>query len=185
MRTVRLVLPVAAALFLVACSSSDPAADGGDATASPQAQNCDYDVTVAGVTAVRSGDTAPELTVAKGAKEPKKLVVKDLCTGSGDAATPADVVTVDYVGVGYKSREEFDSSFQRGQPAEFPLGGVIPGWTEGVSGMQPGGARLLLIPAAQAYGETGAPPAIAPDEPLAFIVELDSIGASGTQPGTP
>ena len=94
----------------------------------------------------------------------------------------ADTVTVDYVGVGYKSQKVFDSSYERGAPATFPLTGVIPGWTEGVAGMKPGGARLLLVPSELAYGEEGRPPAISPNEALAFIVEMDSIGVPSAAP---
>ena len=89
--------------------------------------------------------------------------------------TEQDTVLVDYIGVGYKRRAEFDSSYSRGQPSTFPVSGVVPGFKEGLIGMKPGGARLLLIPADQAYGQAGAPPAIEPNEALAFTVELQSI----------
>ncbi len=177
MPLIRLALPLAAAaLVLTACSSDTE--ESADASADASAQTCSYEETVDGVTALREPDSDPQLTVAKNAKRPKELVAVDLCEGSGETAGGADIVVVDYVGVGYKSREVFDSSFLRGQPAEFPLNGVIPGWSEGVSGMAPGGARLLLIPAELAYGKAGAPPASAPNEDLAFSVELDDVGSS-------
>lgn len=179
MRAYRFALPLAAAaLALTACSTSTEEAET-NTSAAPE--SCSFDKTVDGVTAVQEADSAPELVIAKGATPPKALVIEDLCPGNGEEATPADTVTVDYVGVGYKSRKVFDSSFERGQPAQFPLSGVIPGWTQGVTGMKPGGARLLLIPADLAYGKAGAPPAIAPDEALAFIVELDEI-STGSNP---
>jgi peptidylprolyl isomerase len=81
-------------------------------------------------------------------------------------------VTVNYVGVGQQSGQVFDSSWQRGQPATFPLDGVIQGWSEGLVGMQPGGRRLLIIPAELAYGDAGAGADIAPGETLVFVVDL-------------
>jgi peptidylprolyl isomerase len=76
------------------------------------------------------------------------------------------------VGVGQQSGQIFDSSWQRGEPATFPLDGVIQGWQEGLLGMQPGGRRLLVIPGSLAYGEAGKPPEIAGDETLVFVVDL-------------
>jgi peptidylprolyl isomerase len=81
-------------------------------------------------------------------------------------------VTVNYVGVGQQSGTVFDSSWQRGQPATFPLDGVIQGWSQGLVGMQPGGRRLLIIPAELAYGDAGAGADIAPGETLVFVVDL-------------
>ncbi len=181
MRTWKLFVPIAAAALVVTgCSSETNKAE--TATSAPP-EACDFDETVDGVTAVQQATEAPDLQIATDAKPPKELVAKDLCVGNGVAATPADTVTVNYVGVGYDSRKVFDSSFQRGAPATFPLGGVIPGWTEGVSGMKPGGARLLLIPSELAYGPQGTPDgSIAPNEALAFIVEVDSIGEPSASP---
>lgn len=182
MRTsIKMLVPVAAlALVAAGCSSNTKEAET-NTSASPEA--CSFDKTIDGVTAIQQAASPPELVIAQGAKPPKELVTEDLCPGEGVAATPADTVTVDYVGVGYKSRKVFDSSYERGQPATFPLSGVIPGWTEGVSGMKPGGARLLLIPADMAYGSQGTPDgSIAPDEALAFIVEMDSIATSSGAP---
>lgn len=162
-------------MIATGCSSSSDdssTADQGETHAPASAESCAYDETVGGVTAVADVEATPELTVAKDAEVPTELEITDLCVGDGAEATAADTVTVDYVGVGYKTREVFDSSYERGEPARFPLGQVIPGWTQGVSGMKPGGVRLLLIPADQAYGEQGSPPAIEPNEALAFIVEL-------------
>lgn len=179
--TTKLILPIAAlALVAAGCSSNTKEAET-NTSASPE--SCSFDKTVQGVTAVQQAASAPDLTVDKNAPVPKELVTEDLCLGEGVAATASDTVTVDYVGVGYKSQKVFDSSFERGAPATFPLSGVIPGWTEGVAGMKPGGARLLLIPAEMAYGATGTPDgAIAPDEALAFIVELDSLGIPSATP---
>jgi FKBP-type peptidyl-prolyl cis-trans isomerase len=67
----------------------------------------------------------------------------------------------------------FDSSWSRNEPATFPLDQVIPGWTQGLVGMQPGGRRLLVIPPALGYGSNGQG-TIAPDETLVFVVDLIS-----------
>ena len=171
MRLTRLLLPLAAAALVIS-----GCADSETATVGDPEETCSFDTTEKGVTATATGDDGPvTLVVGKDAPVPTELEVFDLCEGEGEEATPQDTVTVDYIGVGYKSREEFDSSYSRGQPATFPLNQVIPGWTQGVAGMKPGGARLLLIPADLAYGPAGSPPAIQPDEALAFVVELDSI----------
>ena len=71
----------------------------------------------------------------------------------------------------------FDSSWQRGEPATFPLDGVIQGWSQGLVGMQPGGRRLLVIPAELAYGDAGAGADIAPGETLVFVVDLIDAGS--------
>ncbi len=117
--------------------------------------------------------TKPKVTVPDGAP-PKQLEVKELEAGSGAEAKAGDKVTVQYVGVGYKSGEEFDASWDRGEPFSFGLGAgeVIPGWDQGVEGMKVGGRRELVIPPELAYGEAGAPPAIGPNETLVFVIDL-------------
>jgi peptidylprolyl isomerase len=81
-------------------------------------------------------------------------------------------VTVNYIGVACSTGKIFDSSYQRGQPAGLPLTGVIKGWQDGVRGMKVGGQRLLGIPPALAYGSTGSPPSIAPEETLWFVIDV-------------
>jgi peptidylprolyl isomerase len=109
---------------------------------------------------------------------PFELVVEDLVAGEGAEATKGSKVTVHYVGVAFRSGEEFDASWNRGQPFEFALGKgqVIPGWDAGVDGMKVGGRRKLTIPSAMAYGARGAGGAIAPHEPLVFVVDLLAVG---------
>ncbi len=91
----------------------------------------------------------------------------------GEGATPnaADQVTVNYRGT-LVDGTEFDSSYKRGQPATFPVGGVISGWTEALQLMQEGGKLKLTIPPELAYGDRGAPPVIGPGSTLVFEVEL-------------
>jgi len=101
-----------------------------------------------------------------------ELEVADVYVGEGDAVAPGATVTVNYTGVGQQSGKVFDSSWQRGEPATFPLDGVIQGWSQGLVGMQPGGRRLLIIPAELGYGDAGAGADIAPGETLVFVVDL-------------
>lgn len=108
---------------------------------------------------------------------PFELGIDDVVVGGGDEATKGKKVSVHYVGVAFSTGEEFDASWNRGQPFEFKLGQgqVIPGWDAGVEGMKVGGRRKLTIPSAMAYGARGAGDAIKPHEPLVFVVDLLSV----------
>jgi peptidylprolyl isomerase len=118
-------------------------------------------------------NSKPKVTVPGGAP-PKKLEENEIVEGNGAEAKAGDEVTVQYVGVGYDSKKEFDSSWSRSEPLTFPLGAgeVIKGWDQGVAGMKVGGRRELIIPANLAYGPAGYPPAIGPNEPLVFVIDL-------------
>jgi peptidylprolyl isomerase len=109
---------------------------------------------------------------------PFELGIDDISVGEGAEAVPGSKVTVHYVGVSFSTGEEFDASWNRGQPFQFKLGKgqVIPGWDQGVAGMRVGGRRKLTIPSAMAYGARGAGGVIAPHEPLVFVVDLLAIG---------
>jgi len=87
------------------------------------------------------------------------------------------MVKVHYVGVAFSTGEEFDASWNRGDPLQFELGAghVIAGWDEGVQGMKVGGRRQLIIPPDLAYGDRGAGHAIAPGETLIFVCDLVSV----------
>jgi len=119
------------------------------------------------------GKTKPKVTVPSG-PPPKQLEIEDIEVGSGATAKEGDVVSVQYVGVGYGSGEEFDASWDRGEPFPFQLGAgmVIAGWDQGVEGMKVGGRRELIIPPGLAYGQAGSPPAIGPNETLIFVIDL-------------
>ena len=97
-----------------------------------------------------------------------------LAEGSGATPKATDKVTVHYKGT-LIDGTEFDSSYARGQPVTFPLGNVIPGWTEGLQLVKAGGKAKLYIPSGLAYGERGAGAKIGPNETLVFEVELISI----------
>ncbi|WP_432821761.1 FKBP-type peptidyl-prolyl cis-trans isomerase N-terminal domain-containing protein [Trichloromonas sp.] len=105
---------------------------------------------------------------------PSGLQYKVLTEGAGKTPGKEDTVTVNYRGT-LINGEEFDSSYQRGEPATFPVGGVIAGWTEALQLMKEGAKWQLVIPASLAYGERGAGPVISPNSTLVFEVELISI----------
>lgn len=105
----------------------------------------------------------------------------DLEEGEGDEAQEGDAVTVHYTGW-LEDGTRFDSSYTRGEPLPVVVGAgqVIPGWDEGLVGMQSGGRRQLVIPSDLAYGEQGAGGVIPPDATLIFEVEMESVGSSAT-----
>jgi FKBP-type peptidyl-prolyl cis-trans isomerase len=99
------------------------------------------------------------------------LEYKIVKEGEGPIPTDTDVVTVNYSGK-LLDGTEFDSSYKRGEPASFPVNGVIPGWTEALKLMKVGSIYELYIPSDLAYGAAGSPPAIGPNQVLIFKVEL-------------
>jgi peptidylprolyl isomerase len=109
-----------------------------------------------------------------GDEPPADLVVTDVTEGDGAEAVPGRTVSLHYVGVAHSTGEEFDASYNRGQPLQFQLGSgqVIAGWDTGVQGMRVGGRRQLVIPPHLAYGDRGAGGVIAPGETLIFVVDL-------------
>jgi peptidylprolyl isomerase len=115
----------------------------------------------------------PEIDFPAG-PPPEDLQVTDITVGDGAEANPGSTVKVHYVGVAYSTGDEFDASYNRGAPLEFPLGAgyVIPGWDTGVAGMKVGGRRQLVIPPHLAYGDRGAGGVIGPGETLIFVVDL-------------
>jgi len=111
-----------------------------------------------------------------GGEPPTELEITDIWEGDGAEANPGDTVRVHYVGVAYSTGEEFDASWNRGDPLQFELGAghVIAGWDQGVQGMKVGGRRQLVIPPELAYGDQGAGASIAPGETLIFVCDLVS-----------
>ncbi len=108
---------------------------------------------------------------------PSGLVYRSLKDGSGGSPRPTDVVKVHYSGKLTDGRE-FDSSYKRGEPIEFPLNRVIPCWTEGVQRMKVGGRAKLTCPSDIAYGPSGAGGGlIPPNATLVFEVELLGLSA--------
>ncbi len=114
----------------------------------------------------------PTITKPSG-DPPTKLVTKDIFVGKGAAAQDGDKLSMHYLGALYEDGEQFEASWDSGQPFEFTLGegGVIQGWDQGIKGMKAGGRRLLVIPAELAYGAEGQGN-IPPNAPLIFVVDL-------------
>ena len=108
------------------------------------------------------------------------LIYFETQAGTGPQPTPQDTVKVHYKGT-LVNGTEFDSSYKRGTPAEFPLSGVIKCWTEGVAKMKVGGKAKLVCPSEIAYGERGAGGSIPPNSVLNFEVELLSIAGKDAQ----
>lgn len=107
-------------------------------------------------------------------ESPTDLIIEDLVVGDGPMAAAGQTAVVHYVGVSASTGQQFDASWDRGDPFAFPLGGgyVIAGWDQGVTGMRVGGRRRLVIPSHLGYGERGAGGVIAPGETLIFVVDL-------------
>ena len=120
--------------------------------------------------------TKPEIDFPDG-QPPADLEITDEIVGDGPEASPGVTVSTHYVGVAFSTGEEFDSSWNRGQPLDFPLGAgmVIQGWDKGIAGMKVGGRRKLVIPPHLGYGDRGAGGAIKGGETLIFVVDLVGI----------
>ncbi|MFH8790487.1 FKBP-type peptidyl-prolyl cis-trans isomerase [Streptomyces roseoverticillatus] len=119
----------------------------------------------------------PEIDFPEG-PAPTDLEITEVWEGDGAEAKAGDFVKVHYVGVAFSTGEEFDASWNRGNPLEFKLGAgqVIEGWDKGIQGMKVGGRRKLVIPPHMAYGERGAGGGrIAPGESLIFVCDLIAV----------
>jgi len=161
----------AAALVLVsvaACSSSSHPSSSSAAPAAAAAPSGGASApAVANATDLHS---APTIAAGTGTP-PTARVIKDLVKGTGTTAQSGATVNVEYVGANFANGQVFDSSWQRGQPATFSLAQVIPGFAQGIAGMQVGGRRELVIPPALGYGPSGTGP-IGPNETLVFVIDL-------------
>lgn len=121
---------------------------------------------IAYVVANRGSKAGNEITTASGMK------YTDLKVGDGASPRLGQRVQVHYTGW-LENGKEFDSSYKRGQPAEFQLGpGLITGWNEALQTMKAGGKRRIILPPALAYGPAGKPPDIPPNSTLTFEIEL-------------
>jgi len=127
---------------------------------------------------------AKEAAVHGARKTASGLVYQELRAGTGTMPKASDTVKVHYVGT-FIDGNEFDSSVRRGEPAEFPLGQVIPCWTEGVAMMKAGGKARLICPSDIAYGDEGRPPVIPGGAALVFEVELLDVKSPATPAESP
>lgn len=175
MKRLALIFLACAALVVAGCGGSDDSSSG-ESSASESSPSTSTESS-APKSSPGAKKTKPKVTVPKG-PPPKELEIDEIEEGTGPEAKAGDEVSVQYVGVGYESGEEFDSSWSRGaEPFTFGLGAgqVIPGWDQGVEGMKVGGRRELIIPPELAYGEAGSPPAIGPNETLIFVIDLVAV----------
>jgi peptidylprolyl isomerase len=106
-----------------------------------------------------------------GGEPPRELVITDLVVGEGAEAVAGGRVLVHYVGVDFASGEQFDASWDRGEPIEFPLAGLIQGWQDGIPGMRVGGRRQLVVPPQLAYGAAGGGHRLS-GQTLIFVIDL-------------
>ncbi|GAA1155905.1 FKBP-type peptidyl-prolyl cis-trans isomerase [Ornithinicoccus hortensis] len=123
-----------------------------------------------------SEKTKPEIDFP-GDNPPGELVIEDIVVGDGAEATAGSTVLAHYVGVAWSTGEEFDASWNRGEPLAFRagVGQVIQGWDQGILGMKVGGRRKLTIPPHLGYGDRGAGGAIKGGETLIFVVDLEDV----------
>ena len=169
MRARPFLLPLLASVLLAACSGPTPPVTS---TTGPSP--------TADVTSSPPGATKPRVVIPAGSP-PATLQVTDLRPGKGTPAAAGDQLVVQYVGVAWSTRTQFDSSWDRNQPFPFVLGQgeVIPGWDQGLVGMRAGGRRELIVPPDLAYRSEGVPPLIGPDETLVFVIDLLTVNGQG------
>ena len=174
-----LILALVVGGGVAACGEDDePASETAATTATATPTET---ASAAGIEALVQGtpkktDAKPTVPAPKG-DPPSELVIRDIVKGKGPKAKAGDTLTMQYVGTAWSNGQQFDASWDAGRPLPFQLGAgmVIPGWDEGMVGMQKGGRRLLVIPPDMAYGPAGSGP-IGPNETLIFVVDLVNIG---------
>lgn len=122
-------------------------------------------------------DSKPTLTIPKGKDAPSDLIVDVIKEGDGPAAEATSAVTAKYLGVRWADGKKFDSSYDRTPSSTpFTLDGVIPGWTQGLTGVKQGSTVVLTIPGSMAYGDPA--PQGQPSGDLVFVVELEKVEAA-------
>jgi peptidylprolyl isomerase len=180
MRTKLIALTLALALGagVSACGDDDeePANGGAAAPAeeTPAPAPADFDAKEYASQISTNLKQKPKVPPVEG-EPPAELVIEDVVKGKGPGAKAGDLLTMQYVGHSWSTNQQFDASWDRGEPFQFQLGAgmVIPGWDQGLEGMRRGGRRLLVIPPDLGYGPQGSPPAIGPNETLIFVVDLE------------
>ena len=162
--------------FLIAAVTSASLAHAAPSALSAREDQKPMQVAQTSGTAPANADKSKSKKAAapKEEKTASGLVYTELKAGTGASPGPTDRVKVNYRGT-LDDGKEFDSSYKRGQPAEFGLNQVIPCWTEGVQKMKVGGKAKLVCPSSIAYGDRGHPPVIPPGATLTFEIELLSI----------
>ncbi|WP_167473192.1 FKBP-type peptidyl-prolyl cis-trans isomerase [Nocardia arthritidis] len=173
------IAAAAAALTLTACGSSDSKSDAPSSakpTAAAQVQSKGRACTAEDIGVTGDFGAAPKITIPNDCDPPKQLITKDLVQGSSPAAAPGQPLTMNYALVTWSDKKKLDSSFDRGKPFQLTLGAgmVIPGWDQGLVGVQQGTRRLLIIPPELGYGSGGN--GIKPNETLVFVTDAVAVG---------
>ncbi len=173
----RALLTVAIAVSLTACGDAD---DESGSAAEPTSRACETRPPTADAPESVSTDLAerPEVPATDEAR-PCDLVISDVVVGAGAEAVDGSSVSVKYLGAFYETGEEFDSSWSRSADETIPVplgaGRVIPGFEQGIVGMQVGGRRVVTIPSDLAYGDAGRAP-IPGGATLVFVLDLVEVG---------
>lgn len=188
MRRLLVIASVGALSALAGCGSSTPPASPAPASAPPPAASSAADTPTAAATPLPAVPGVPALTgnptdvtkasqaKAGAGQPPSKLVTQDVVVGKGNPAVLTDTVNVRYTGTLYSDGTQFDSSWSAGnEPVSFPLNQVVPGFAQGITGMQPGGRRVMVIPPDLGYGGQANGP-IPANSTLVFVVDLVSVG---------
>jgi len=174
----------AGAAVLTGCSSTRAPATAPSMMSTSASSSAPAQVSFDGVTLGNAADLTAKPTVTVGsATAPTALLVKDVVTGTGAAATPASTVTVQYVGLRYADGKQFDASWDHGGAVSFVLPQAMPiGFRQGIGGgsgaepMKVGSRRIMILPAALGYGRAGTPDgSIPPNAPIVFVVDLVAV----------
>lgn len=165
-----LILAVALVLSLIGGGDDDdPVADTTTTTEAADTLTCE-------APAEPQTDLATKPTITPPTELARDLTCLDHVVGDGEEVPKGATIKANYVGVLRSDGTQFDASWDNGgEPVQFSLTEVIPGWTQGIPGMKVGGRRELIIPAVMAYGADGRPPQIGPDEDLVFIIDVVEI----------
>ena len=176
MRRAAALIALLLTTLLVACGGDDDDSGGQSVASTTKTTTSEQPSPAQEREALEDTSKRPHIPKPTGSP-PRRLLKEDIVKGKGAPAKPGDVLTVQYVGVTFSTGDEFDASWDRGQPFQFQLGGgmVIKGWDQGMVGMRKGGRRMLTIPPELGYGRTGSPPFIGPNETLVFVFDLIGI----------
>jgi peptidylprolyl isomerase len=175
---VLLIIAVVLATGLSACGGDDDSAGSPPetATSQPDTGTATEPTPAEAEEALKDTSQRPVIPKPTGSP-PRRLVIEDIVKGKGRPAKRGDTVIANYVGMNFSNGQEFDASWDSGQPYPVQLGagGVIQGWEQGLIGIRQGGRRKLTIPPELGHGPQGQPPAIPPNETLIFVVDAVSV----------
>ena len=183
LRRVLALTALVALLGLAACGDDDDSGDAGAGSGSDTAAQEETNTETSPAEAeeaLKDTSTKPVIPKPTGTP-PRELVKEDIVKGTGPGAKAGDTVVVHYVGMNFSNGQEFDASWDTGQPFPVQLGtgSVIAGWEKGLLGIKKGGRRKLTIPPELGYGAAGYPPDIPPNETLVFVVDAVAVEPAG------